>query len=130
MQACLRELRYLLQHKPTVHTHSYQHIIRPPLTLPGDNHQSIEYSTASLSSSSPKLIENVINSKVQVSSEKSCNQISSKNKIPPRNTSSSSLSSMKLVPVCNDLEILPSKLNLNQFTGFTEIPLTKVSISN
>ncbi|CAH8443227.1 unnamed protein product [Schistosoma curassoni] len=125
MQACLRELRYLLQHKPTVHTHSYQHIIRPPLTLPGDNHQSIEYSTASLSSSSPKLIENVINSKVQVSSEKSCNQISSKNKIPPRNTSSSSLSSMKLVPVCNDLEILPSKLNLNQFTGFTEIPLTK-----
>ncbi|CAI2723150.1 unnamed protein product [Schistosoma spindalis] len=126
MQACLRELRYLLQHKPTIHAHSYQHIIHPPLTLPGDNHQSIKYSRASLSSSSsPRLMENVINSKVQVSSEKSCNQISFKNKVPSRNTSSSSLSSMKFVPVCNDLEILPSKLNLNEFTGFTEIPLTK-----
>ncbi|CAH8442834.1 unnamed protein product [Schistosoma rodhaini] len=121
MQACLRELRYLLQHKPTIHPYIHQNIIRSPLTLPGDNHQPIEYPIASTSSSS-KLIEDVVNSKVQVSSEKSCNQVSPKNKISSRNTS---LSSMKLIPVCNDLEILPSKLNLNQFMGFTEIPLTK-----
>ncbi|XP_018647844.1 putative ras suppressor protein 1, rsu1 [Schistosoma mansoni] len=73
MQACLRELRYLLQHKPTIHPYIHQNIILSPLTLPGDNHQPIEYPIASTSSSS-KLIEDVVNSKVQVSSEKSCNQ--------------------------------------------------------
>ncbi|CAH8431828.1 unnamed protein product [Schistosoma turkestanicum] len=128
MQACVRELRYLLQHKPTIHS---------PFIFPGDDSQPIGYSTESLSSSSYNLMgENTAKKcKVQVSDKKSSVQVSSsKQKVHARNTLSStstsststtSLSSMKLVPVCKDLEILPSKLSLNQFTSYTEIPLTK-----
>ncbi|KAK4473112.1 hypothetical protein MN116_004298 [Schistosoma mekongi] len=127
MQACIRELRYLLQHKPTIH---------PPMhslfALPG-NDKFVKYSAQMLplSLSSKSIDGELDNLPIPVSSGNSGFQSSHKGTLLSRKTLPSSTSaSMKLVPVSKALEILPSKPSLNQFTkkftSFTEIPLTKV----
>ncbi|KAH8855317.1 X-ray radiation resistance-associated protein 1 [Schistosoma japonicum] len=126
MQACLRELRYLLQHKPTIHPP-----IHSLLTLPG-NDKFVKYSTEllPLSLSSKSIKGEKVNLAIPVSSGNSGFQSSPKDVLLSRKTLPTSTSpSMKLVPVSKPLEILPSRPSLNQFTkkftSFTEIPLTK-----
>ncbi|CAH8826335.1 unnamed protein product [Trichobilharzia szidati] len=120
MQACLRELRYLLQHKPTVHLTSDRSVNHQSslLMLP-ENEQTIQHSTELISS--PVVVEKEINKSENSSEPNSSASTTSSKQISP--------TSMELVPVSKTSEILPSKVNFNQltkkYTNFIEIPLPK-----
>nr|CAH8823757.1 unnamed protein product [Trichobilharzia regenti] len=120
MQACLRELRYLLQHKPTVHLTSDRSVNRQSslLMLP-ENEQTVQLSTELISS--PAAVEKEINKPENFSETNSSASIISSIQLSP--------ASVELVPVSKTSEILPSKIDFNQltkkYTNFIEIPLPK-----
>ncbi|CAH8430814.1 unnamed protein product [Heterobilharzia americana] len=126
MQACLRELRYLLQHKPTIHSTSQENIIQSPLLMLTEDRKPIQYSTEEPSSLAVTVGNEITKSIDRNSLENLSEQILPISPVPSVKLSSKS---MELVPVNKTSKILPLKTNLQQlskkYTNFIEIPLTK-----
>ncbi|CAH8430554.1 unnamed protein product [Heterobilharzia americana] len=126
MQACLRELRYLLQHKPTIHSTSQENIIQSPLLMLTEDRKPIQYSTEEPSSLAVTVGNEITKSIDRNSLENLSEQILPISPVPSVKLSSKS---MELVPINKTSKILPLKTNLQQlskkYTNFIEIPLTK-----